>query len=146
VPTDDEQLVAALRQGDAQAFATLVDRHSPAMLRIALAHVPTRAAAEEAVQETWIAVLRGIDSFEGRAHPGQAPQGSSVALKVTPASPWVAPRFGARAPGSAPRTAGHLGAPARSPSPRATRMTGTLNRSSQTAARTTPSSSNGTMI
>jgi RNA polymerase sigma-70 factor (ECF subfamily) len=64
---DDEQLVAALRQGDAQAFATLVDRYSPAMIRVALAHVPTRAAAEEAVQETWIAVLRGIDRFEGRA-------------------------------------------------------------------------------
>ena len=64
---DDAQIVAALRRGDAQAFATLVDRHSPAMIRIALAHVPTRAAAEEAVQETWIAVLRGIDRFEGRA-------------------------------------------------------------------------------
>ena len=67
MPHDDEQLVAAIRQGDAQAFATLVERHSPAMIRIALAHVPTRAAAEEAVQETWIAVLRGIDRFEGRA-------------------------------------------------------------------------------
>ena len=64
---DDAQIVAALRRGDAQAFATLVDRHSPAMIRVALAHVPTRAAAEEAVQETWIAVLRGIDRFEGRA-------------------------------------------------------------------------------
>jgi RNA polymerase sigma-70 factor, ECF subfamily len=67
VPGDDEQLVAALRRGDAQAFADLVDRYSPAMLRVAFAHVPSRAAAEEAVQETWIAVLRGIDRFEGRA-------------------------------------------------------------------------------
>jgi RNA polymerase sigma-70 factor (ECF subfamily) len=45
----------------------LVDRHSPAMIRVAMAYVPSRAAAEEAVQETWIAVLRGIDGFEGRA-------------------------------------------------------------------------------
>jgi RNA polymerase sigma-70 factor (ECF subfamily) len=37
------------------------------MLRVALAHVPSRAVAEEAVQETWIAVLRGIDAYEGRA-------------------------------------------------------------------------------
>jgi RNA polymerase sigma-70 factor, ECF subfamily len=37
------------------------------MIRIALAHVPSRAAAEEAVQETWIAVMRGIDGFEGRS-------------------------------------------------------------------------------
>jgi RNA polymerase sigma-70 factor (ECF subfamily) len=64
---DDEGLVAALRRCDAAAFATLVDRHSPAMIRVAMAYVPTRAAAEEAVQETWIAVMRGIDGFEGRA-------------------------------------------------------------------------------
>ncbi len=64
---DDEPLVAALSRGDAEAFATLVDRHSPAMIRVAMAYVPTRAAAEEAVQETWIAVMRGIDGFEGRA-------------------------------------------------------------------------------
>jgi RNA polymerase sigma-70 factor (ECF subfamily) len=64
---DDDRLIAALRRGDANAFATLVDRHSGAMIRVAMAYVPTRAAAEEAVQETWIAVLRGIDGFEGRA-------------------------------------------------------------------------------
>jgi RNA polymerase sigma-70 factor, ECF subfamily len=64
---DDRELVAALSRGDADAFATLVDRHSPAMIRVAMAYVPTRAAAEEAVQETWIAVMRGIDRFEGRA-------------------------------------------------------------------------------
>ena len=45
----------------------LVDRHSSTMVRVALAYVPTRAAAEEVVQETWIAVMRGIDGFEGRA-------------------------------------------------------------------------------
>ena len=63
----DAALVAALRRGDADAFATLVDRHSPAMIRVAMAYVPSRAAAEEAVQETWIAVMRGIDAFEGRS-------------------------------------------------------------------------------
>jgi RNA polymerase sigma-70 factor (ECF subfamily) len=64
---DDDALVAALRSGDAEAFGTLVDRHSSAMIRVAMAYVPTRAAAEEAVQETWIAVIRAIDGFEGRA-------------------------------------------------------------------------------
>jgi RNA polymerase sigma-70 factor (ECF subfamily) len=64
---DDERLVAAVRGGDADALATLVDRHSSAMVRVAMAYVPTRAAAEETVQETWMAVLRGIDGFEGRS-------------------------------------------------------------------------------
>ena len=63
----NEGLIAALRCGDTEAFATLVDLHSPAMIRVAMAYVPTRAVAEEAVQETWIAVMRGIDGFEGRA-------------------------------------------------------------------------------
>src|SRR5215218_10308571 len=63
----NERLVAALCRGDADAFATLVDRHSPAMIRVAMAYVPSRAAAEEAVQETWIAVMRGIERFEGRS-------------------------------------------------------------------------------
>jgi RNA polymerase sigma-70 factor, ECF subfamily len=63
----DQALVAALRRGDADAFAILVDRHSGAMIRVAMAYVPSRAAAEEAVQETWIAVMRGIDGFEGRS-------------------------------------------------------------------------------
>src|SRR5215207_7077412 len=63
----DEDVVTALRRGDADAFATLVDRHSRAMIRVAMAYVPTRAAAEEAVQDAWIAVMRGIDRFEGRS-------------------------------------------------------------------------------
>jgi RNA polymerase sigma-70 factor (ECF subfamily) len=64
---DDDELLAALCRGDAAAFALLVDRHSPAMIRVALAYVPSRAAAEEAVQETWIAVMRGVARFEGRS-------------------------------------------------------------------------------
>jgi RNA polymerase sigma-70 factor (ECF subfamily) len=64
---DDRRILAGLRRGDAAAFAMLVDRHSGAMLRVALAYVPTRAAAEEVVQDTWIAVIRGLDGFEGRS-------------------------------------------------------------------------------
>jgi RNA polymerase sigma-70 factor (ECF subfamily) len=63
----DRALVDALRAGDEDAFRTLVGRHSPALLRVAMAYVPSRAVAEEAVQETWLAVLRGIDRFEGQS-------------------------------------------------------------------------------
>ena len=64
---DDTTLVAALRDGDESAFAHLVDTHTPAMLRVARGYVPSNEIAEEVVQETWIALLKGIDKFEGRS-------------------------------------------------------------------------------
>jgi RNA polymerase sigma-70 factor, ECF subfamily len=64
---DDQRLVAGLCAGDEETIAALVDLHSDALLRVAMAYVPSRAVAEEVVQETWIAVMRGIDRFEGRS-------------------------------------------------------------------------------
>jgi RNA polymerase sigma-70 factor (ECF subfamily) len=65
--SEDAQLVAALRRGDEAVFGDLVDRWGPALLRLARAHVPSHAVAEEVVQETWLAVLAGIDGFEERS-------------------------------------------------------------------------------
>jgi RNA polymerase sigma-70 factor (ECF subfamily) len=48
-------------------FAQLVDQHAPSMLRVARGYVPSREIAEEVVQETWIALLKGIGNFEGRS-------------------------------------------------------------------------------
>ena len=67
VLTEEMQLVEALRKGEEQAFASLIDRYHPALLRLAQVYLPDRAAAEEAVQETWMGVLQGIHQFEGRA-------------------------------------------------------------------------------
>jgi RNA polymerase sigma-70 factor (ECF subfamily) len=64
---EDLRLAAALRAGDETAFTMLVDRYQPAMLRIALMYVPTRAVAEEVVQEAWLGVLKGLDGFQGRS-------------------------------------------------------------------------------
>jgi RNA polymerase sigma-70 factor, ECF subfamily len=64
---DDRAVVAALRNGDEQAFARLIDSLGPALLRVASSFVPSRAVAEEVVQETWLGVLAGIDRFEGRS-------------------------------------------------------------------------------
>jgi RNA polymerase sigma-70 factor (ECF subfamily) len=63
----DTDLVARLKDGDEAAFADLISDYSPALMRVAMAHVRTRAVAEEVVQETWLAVLRGLDRFEGRS-------------------------------------------------------------------------------
>jgi RNA polymerase sigma-70 factor, ECF subfamily len=59
--------LAALRAGDEQAFAGLVERYHAPMVRFATAYVPSRAIAEEVVQETWLGVLDGLDRFEGRS-------------------------------------------------------------------------------
>ena len=60
-------LVQRLREGDEPAFAELIDMYGATMLRVAQMYVRDRASAEEVVQETWLAVLNGIDRFEGRS-------------------------------------------------------------------------------
>jgi RNA polymerase sigma-70 factor (ECF subfamily) len=37
------------------------------MLRLARSHVASEATAEDVVQETWVAILHGIDGFDGRS-------------------------------------------------------------------------------
>lgn len=64
---DEWELVAALRRGDEAAFLALVRRYHRPMVRVARAYLPSDAAAEDAAQEAWLGVLRGIDRFEGRA-------------------------------------------------------------------------------
>jgi RNA polymerase sigma-70 factor (ECF subfamily) len=44
-----------------------VQRYGLSLLRLARTFVRDRAVAEEVVQETWLAVLNGIDRFEGRS-------------------------------------------------------------------------------
>ena len=64
---EDGSLIEALRNRDESAFTSLVERYHTPLLRLAMLYVPSRAVAEEAVQETWLGVLQGIDRFEGRS-------------------------------------------------------------------------------
>jgi RNA polymerase sigma-70 factor (ECF subfamily) len=64
---EDDALVRALQGGDEAMFAQVVQRWSGTMLRMALAHVDSRAVAEEVVQEAWLTALRRLPSFEGRS-------------------------------------------------------------------------------
>jgi RNA polymerase sigma-70 factor, ECF subfamily len=63
----DDAVVSALRRGDEAMFGYVVTAYSNALLRLAQDFVRSRAVAEEVVQETWLAVLNGIDRFEGRS-------------------------------------------------------------------------------
>jgi RNA polymerase sigma-70 factor (ECF subfamily) len=67
VARDDSDLVAALRAGDEAAFSRIVSEWSRPMLTLARGFVSTEASAEEVVQETWLAVIKGLDRFEGRS-------------------------------------------------------------------------------
>jgi RNA polymerase sigma-70 factor (ECF subfamily) len=63
----DAELVEGLKRGDEAAFVTLVQRYQRTLLRLALVYCRVLAAAEDIVQDTWLAVIRGIDRFEERA-------------------------------------------------------------------------------
>jgi RNA polymerase sigma-70 factor (ECF subfamily) len=64
---EDQDLVDRLRAGDESAFIELVNRYQPRLLRLAEATVGRRAVAEEVTQDTWLAVVQGIERFEGRS-------------------------------------------------------------------------------
>lgn len=64
---DDRDLLERLRAGDEAAFEALVERHDRALRRVARTFVRTDAAADDVVQETWLAVVRGLSGFEGRS-------------------------------------------------------------------------------
>lgn len=64
---NDVALVERLRAGDESAFVELVRSYQPQLMRLAEATVGSRAVAEEACQDTWLAVMRGVERFEGRS-------------------------------------------------------------------------------
>jgi RNA polymerase sigma-70 factor, ECF subfamily len=64
---EDAQLIEGLRAGEEAAFAELLQKYGAGMLRVAQMFAPSRAVAEEVVQEAWLGVLKGIDRFEGRS-------------------------------------------------------------------------------
>lgn len=66
-PLSDGEVVARLRAGDQRLLESLVESQRAVMLAVARRYVRTREAAEDVVQETWLAVLRGLDRFEGRS-------------------------------------------------------------------------------
>lgn len=63
----DQDLASRLRTGDEAAFRQIVAEYGGRLSRLARSFTRNDAVIEEAVQETWLAVIRGIHGFEGRA-------------------------------------------------------------------------------
>jgi RNA polymerase sigma-70 factor (ECF subfamily) len=64
---EEADLVARLQAGEEAAFVALVRMYQRSLLRLAESVVSSRSVAEEVVQDTWLAVVRGVDRFEGRS-------------------------------------------------------------------------------
>jgi len=64
---DEETLLARLRAGDEEAFGAVFARFDAPLRRVALSFVRTPTAVDEVVQETWLALVKGINGFEGRS-------------------------------------------------------------------------------
>lgn len=64
---EDLELLAQMLAGDEKAFTELVARYNSTLIRVARYYVGSDASAEDVAQETWIAVIRGVSSFEGRS-------------------------------------------------------------------------------
>lgn len=64
---EESELVGRLREGDERAFEEAVDALYPAMFAVACGYVRVRSVAEEVVQDGWVAILDGLERFEGRS-------------------------------------------------------------------------------
>ena len=64
---EGDEIVERLRSGDEAAFRLLVRKYHAPMVSFARSFLRDRSAAEEAVQDSWIAVMSGIAAFEGRS-------------------------------------------------------------------------------
>jgi RNA polymerase sigma-70 factor (ECF subfamily) len=63
-------LVAAAQAGQQDAFAEIVERHSPVVYNLALRLMKDPHEAEEVLQETFISAFRALPRFEGRSQLG----------------------------------------------------------------------------
>ncbi|MEU6557952.1 sigma-70 family RNA polymerase sigma factor [Streptomyces sp. NPDC046915] len=63
----DALTVHSLREGDEVTFVSIMTSWSPGMLRLARVYVRTWQSAEDVVQDTWLAVLAGLDGFQERS-------------------------------------------------------------------------------
>jgi RNA polymerase sigma-70 factor, ECF subfamily len=62
----DRELVERLRGGDQEAFMVLARRYHATLAGVAATYLPSRAAAEAVVLDTWLGMLGGLDDYGGQ--------------------------------------------------------------------------------
>ena len=67
LPEHNAEILDSLRRGEPEAFAALVAELHGSMIRIATSELGDDGLAEDVVQDTWLAVLRGLHRFENRS-------------------------------------------------------------------------------
>ncbi len=65
--SNEQNFLAALKSGDRQAFAELVEKSSAQIYRVALQILANEQDAEDVLQEAYIKALRALPEFEGRS-------------------------------------------------------------------------------
>jgi RNA polymerase sigma-70 factor, ECF subfamily len=68
--TEVSAVLARARQGDSEAFRSLVERHSRRAFQLAFRITGNEQDAEDVVQESFIRAYRQLGRFEARAHFG----------------------------------------------------------------------------
>ena len=63
--TNDQVYIEAILNGDANAFAVLVDRYKDLVFTLALRMMKHREEAEEAAQDTFIKAFKSLNKFKG---------------------------------------------------------------------------------
>lgn len=65
--TNDQVYIDSILNGDANAFAVLVDRYKDLVYTLALRMMKHTEEAEEAAQDTFIKVYKSLDKFKGES-------------------------------------------------------------------------------
>jgi RNA polymerase sigma-70 factor (ECF subfamily) len=66
-PADDLTLVARAREGDAQAFRVIMERHNRRLYRVARSMMQDESEAEDVVQEAYLHAFAALAGFRGES-------------------------------------------------------------------------------
>ena len=64
--THEDRLIKQIKNGRREYLDELIELYYPAILRYCLWHMPDRESAQDATQETFLKLVRFIDSYEHR--------------------------------------------------------------------------------